>query len=435
MSQFAALTAIHAKANPTASDSNMLRGYSKMNKRIIEIALIFCSALAWAQTPAPTPIVQPHVTFVDASGNACAGCALWTYAAGTTTPQATYTDATGTSQNTNPIVLDPAGGAQIWLGSLSYKFILKDASGVTIWSVDQVNASQLYPCPHAAAIQIANSALNGFACDATITIDTVNHTVNVGTLPANHVTIGPLGTPTSWNLDTTSPTTARTSLGMGSGTIGQLGYFAAGGTVITGTSAIPSGITATTQAVNDNSTNIATTAYVQTPGAIKPTSVKVGTGIAMNDNQGTGLKIQHSTGTTTTDDCAKFDANGNVIDSGAPCPASTHTLTNCMTTTCVGGSTYVAGTSYTNTSTHVLAEMVSIHGYDPTGGCTGPSGLLTGVVNGNSVLFTEINNDCNTANISGFTLIVPPGATFQASISTLGSGGTYLLNSWYEMTL
>jgi hypothetical protein len=407
-----------------------------MTKRIIEIALIFCSALAWAQTPAPTPIVQPHVTFVDASGNACAGCALWTYAAGTTTPQATYTDATGGSQNTNPIVLDPAGGAQIWLGSLSYKFILKDASGVTIWSVDQVNASRLYPCPHAAAIQIANSALNGFACDATITIDAVNHTVNVGTLPANHVTIAPLGTPTSWNLDTTSPTTARTSLGMGSGTTGQLGLFASGGTVVTGTSAIPSAITATTQAINDNSTKIATTAYVQTPGAIKPTSVKVGTGIAMNDNQGTGLKVQHSTGTTTTDDCAKFDAYGNVVDAGGPCPSTTsHAIINCISAACAGGSTYVAGTSYTNTSTHVLAEMVSIRGYDGSGGCTGPSGLLTGTVDGNPITFAIISNKCNTGDISGFTLLVPPGSTFQASIATVGSGGTYLLNSWHEMPL
>ena len=292
----------------------MLKGYIKFAL----LAGALCAPNTDAQTPAPTPIVQPHVTFVNTSGGPCAGCKLYTYVAGTTTPQATYTDATGVSQNTNPIVLDAAGGAQIWLGSLSYKFILKDSTGATIWSVDQVNASRLYPCPHAAAIQIANTALNGFTCDAAITIDTVNHTVNVGTLPANHVTIAPLGTPTSWNFDTTSPTTARTSLGMGSGTANQLAYYAAGGTVVTGTSAIPNGITATTQSPSDNTTKVATTAYVQTPGAIKPTSVKIGSGIAMTDNQGTGTKVQHSSGTTTENDTVIFDAAGNTVDSGIP---------------------------------------------------------------------------------------------------------------------
>jgi len=34
---------------------------------------------------------------------------------------------------------------------------------------------------------------------------------------------------------------------------------------------------------------------------------------------GTGAKTASSTGTTTTNDCAKWDANGNVIDSGSPC--------------------------------------------------------------------------------------------------------------------
>lgn len=35
--------------------------------------------------------------------------------------------------------------------------------------------------------------------------------------------------------------------------------------------------------------------------------------------QGNGLKAQLSTGTTTTNDCVKFDANGNTVDAGAAC--------------------------------------------------------------------------------------------------------------------
>lgn len=35
--------------------------------------------------------------------------------------------------------------------------------------------------------------------------------------------------------------------------------------------------------------------------------------------QGNGTKVQLSTGTTTTNDCAKFDSNGNTVDAGAAC--------------------------------------------------------------------------------------------------------------------
>ena len=35
--------------------------------------------------------------------------------------------------------------------------------------------------------------------------------------------------------------------------------------------------------------------------------------------QGNGAKVQASTGTTTTDDCVKYDVNGNTVDSGGPC--------------------------------------------------------------------------------------------------------------------
>lgn len=39
--------------------------------------------------------------------------------------------------------------------------------------------------------------------------------------------------------------------------------------------------------------------------------------------QGSGLKVQMSTGTTTTNDCVKFDSNGNTVPAGAPCGTST----------------------------------------------------------------------------------------------------------------
>ena len=113
-----------------------------------KLALFILAALcATAHATITQPILQPHVTFVDASGNPCAGCSLYTYSAGTTTALPTYTCASATScSNTNPIVLDPAGGATIWLGQTAYKFVLKDASGGTIWTVDQVVSMTTLGC-------------------------------------------------------------------------------------------------------------------------------------------------------------------------------------------------------------------------------------------------------------------------------------------------
>ena len=78
--------------------------------------------------------------FIDAAGIPLAGGFLYTYEAGTTTPQATYTDSTAATANSNPIVLDSRGEANIWLSSANYKFKLTDADGTEIWTVDNIAA-------------------------------------------------------------------------------------------------------------------------------------------------------------------------------------------------------------------------------------------------------------------------------------------------------
>jgi len=84
----------------------------------------------------PTPKLQ----FFDANGNPLVGGKLYTYAAGTTTPLATYTDSTGASSNTNPVILDSRGEASVWLGSASYKFKLDTSVNVTLWTIDNIDA-------------------------------------------------------------------------------------------------------------------------------------------------------------------------------------------------------------------------------------------------------------------------------------------------------
>jgi hypothetical protein len=78
--------------------------------------------------------------FFKADGTPLVGGKLYTYTAGTTTPQTTFTDSSGGTANTNPVILDSRGEANIWLGGATYKFKLADANDVEIWTVDNISA-------------------------------------------------------------------------------------------------------------------------------------------------------------------------------------------------------------------------------------------------------------------------------------------------------
>jgi hypothetical protein len=88
-------------------------------------------------------IPDPIFTGLDSDGNPLNGGKLFAYEAGTSTPQDTYTSSVLTTPNANPVVLDSAGRATIFLSSNSYKFILKTSADVTVWTVDNVQAITL----------------------------------------------------------------------------------------------------------------------------------------------------------------------------------------------------------------------------------------------------------------------------------------------------
>ena len=89
-----------------------------------------------------SPIGGVAGQFFDNNGNPLSGGKIFTYAAGTTTNQATYTSATGVTAHTNPIILDAAGrvpGGEIWLtDGLSYKFVIKTNLDVLIGTFDNI---------------------------------------------------------------------------------------------------------------------------------------------------------------------------------------------------------------------------------------------------------------------------------------------------------
>lgn len=82
----------------------------------------------------------PKLQFFGTDGLPLVGGKLYTYAAGTTTPIATYTDNTQASLNTNPVILDSAGQANVWLiDTTTYKYALTDANNVPLFTVDYVS--------------------------------------------------------------------------------------------------------------------------------------------------------------------------------------------------------------------------------------------------------------------------------------------------------
>jgi hypothetical protein len=103
--------------------------------------------------------------FSDNNGSPLSGGLLYTYVAGTTTPQATYTSNTGNTANTNPIVLDSAGRVQgeIWLTQgQSYKFVLKTSVSTTLGTYDNIAGAADPAGIYAALAASSGSSLIGY---------------------------------------------------------------------------------------------------------------------------------------------------------------------------------------------------------------------------------------------------------------------------------
>ncbi len=109
---------------------------------------LLCVSYANAQTPV-TSLPVPRYVPLDVNGKTLPGGKVCTFAAGTTTPLTSYSESTGTSANTNPVTLDSAGSANIWLQSgQSYKIIVYSSvgadsncpnAGVSQFSIDGIN--------------------------------------------------------------------------------------------------------------------------------------------------------------------------------------------------------------------------------------------------------------------------------------------------------
>lgn len=111
------------------------------------LMLMLCASPSMGATAASLmPIPKPQ--FLDSVGNPLSGGKVYTCVSGVTcgpstslaNRKATYTDSSAVTANQNPVILDSAGRANIWLQGY-YKISLYTSAGVLVYTVDNVSST------------------------------------------------------------------------------------------------------------------------------------------------------------------------------------------------------------------------------------------------------------------------------------------------------
>src|SRR5216684_1378988 len=165
---------------------------------------------------------DPKFTGFDNNGNKASGGKLFVYLAGTTTKTNSFTDSTGVTPNTNPVVLNTRGEADVWLTpGTAYKFVLSpstdsDPPSNAFWTADGLNAgtvatlgtntftaTQTFSPGSGAAIVVTVGGIN----EISQTLPSAA-TVAIGGAPGNYIFISDTTTITAF--DTIQSGTERT---------------------------------------------------------------------------------------------------------------------------------------------------------------------------------------------------------------------------------
>ena len=144
-------------------------------------------------------LTPPFLTFFDANGNPLSGGKIYTYTAGTTTPKATFTTEDGDIQNTNPIILDSAGRATIFIQG-SYRIDIFDANDILIRSVDNITSFATLEGSSAAFFQkfSGNGTTTAFTLSSPLGTDSAAISVFISRPVQSYVTNGDFTSDVIW---------------------------------------------------------------------------------------------------------------------------------------------------------------------------------------------------------------------------------------------
>lgn len=164
-----------------------------MVKRVLAtLGLLLLPALAYSQNGSVMP--QEIRVWFDSTGAVCDSCTVEFYEAGTTTPLDVYSDNDLMTAVANPLTLNSAGrppsNTPLYFSANSYKVVLKDSSGSTIYTADNIQAT------HAAFTGLSNTG------DLVFQVDSDNNGTNAFSfLQGDDTQVAALTEGGSWQVD------------------------------------------------------------------------------------------------------------------------------------------------------------------------------------------------------------------------------------------
>ncbi len=351
-------------------------------RKLIAVIVLFVLIMAdsyykmSAQTNV-SPMPWLKMQYFNNNGQICAGCKLYTYQAGTTTPLATYVDAGGITPNANPVVADSSGRMLVFLSASAYKFVLTLPNGVQLWSIDNITSSEL-------SLLASNNVWTGTNTYNAAVVFNSSATFNAG-LTSTGPTILSGGGSIAGTF-TGSPTFSGVPNFSG-GFTATTGTFSGQiiSTLITGTA--PFVVASTTQVANLNVSQlegftweVPGTIGSTTPNTIKGTSI---TGTSLHDsglsdgcvNVASGLLTSAAVGSSGCQTRAITTFCNNTISDGVTLSGSPVTIASCVVTTpatgcpCRAQFNY-ATTIFKNSAGTGVAEWVSSTVADTTAATT-----------------------------------------------------------------
>lgn len=398
---------------------------------------IITFVLTWigtAHCQVPVAMAPPiHFQFFNASGQPLANGKVFTYSAGTTTCQNTYTDSTGLVQNPCVLLLDatgsPANGSNqvgIFLANQAYKFVAFDVNNVQQWQVDNVTT-------YFALLNSGNTWTAAQTFSSTITDVLADNQMIFGTV-GNQTTLD--FPPPAGNITLHMPSTADTMVGRA--TTDSLSNKTLIGPNINGVCSMNGG--PGTYVCLQNSAFIGTTVNTLTKlvgfaaaqiAATTDTGGVVGICVSGCGTTG-GSVIQESgqatcvfDGATTAGDYVQISSttNGNCHDAGTSQPSGTQNIGRVLTTIGgVGGAPIILNPSFAVPAASVLcsnATPVTVNANTAAQQAVQTCKLTGGSINsvGKTFRFTT-QVQVNPAGTSVSLLYLAFGTTAALSTST-----------------